>query len=97
MSNESLLLTIEGSFTLEAVVGLLLGILLPRPKTRCLAWPAVPLAAVFSFVGSKSEHPDKLRFTSALNFMFEPIWSSLGDVAGNSTGTWLRRFSERHS
>ena len=95
MNIESLLLSIEGSFAIGTAAGLLVGILFPRPKLGCFVLLAVPLAMIF-FVGWwQGEHPENLRSTSALDFLFGPLWPSLGAVVGYCAGMWLRRLLDR--
>jgi hypothetical protein len=89
---ENLLLTIEGGFAVGAVVGLLTGVLLPRPKVGCVALLAVPVAMVFFISWWQGEHPENLRSTSGLDFMFGPLWPSVGAIAGYFAGKWLRSF-----
>ena len=89
---EDLLLTIEGAFAVGAVVGLVTGVLLPRPKIGCLALLVVPLAMVFFVSWWQGEHPENLRSTSALDFVFGPLWPSAGAVAGYFAGKWFRSF-----
>ena len=73
MTVESLLLTIEGSFAIGSVTGLLVGILVPRPKLGCFVLLAVPAAMIFFISWWQGEHPENLRSTSALDFVFGPL------------------------
>jgi hypothetical protein len=82
MTIESLLLTIEGSFSLSLVFGLLVGIAVPMRKLGCVVLLAVPVAMLFFVNWWQSQHPENLRSTSALDFMFGPLWPSLGALAG---------------
>lgn len=87
---ENLLLTINGSLALGAAVGLLTGLTLPRPKVGCLALLAVPLAMIVFISWWQGEHPENLRSTSGLDFVFGPLWPSLGAVVGYLAGKALR-------
>lgn len=96
MNIESLLLTIEGSLGIGAAFGLLAGMLLPRPKVGCVDLLAVPIAMIAFVSWWQGQHPENLRSTSALDFMFGPLWPSLGAIGGYYIGIWLRnRFARR--
>jgi len=93
---EKLLLSIEGAFAIGAAAGLLIGILLPRQKLGCAALLVVPITMIFFISWWQAQHPENLRSTSALDFLFGPLWPSLGAVVGYYTGKWLRsRFANR--
>lgn len=95
MNIEHLLLTIEGSFALGIGVGMLVGITLPRPKLGCLVLLAVPVAMIAYISWWQGEHPENLRSTSALDFVFGPLWPSLGAIGGYFTGKWLRSLLDK--
>jgi hypothetical protein len=95
MSIEDLLLTIEGSMAIGLGVGLLVGVLLPRPKVGCTALLVVPVAMIFFIGWWQGQHPENLRSTSGLDFMFGPLWPSLGAVIGYFVGAWLRRLFDK--
>lgn len=95
MTVESLLLTIEGSFAIGAAAGLLIGVLVPRPKLGCFVLLAVPMAMIFFISWWQGEHPENLRSTSGLDFVFGPLWPSLGGVCGYCAGMWLRKLFDR--
>ena len=79
---DSLLRTIEGAFAIGAAAGLLVGILVPRPRFGCFVLLAVPVAMIFFISQWQGEHPENLRSTSGLDFVFGPLWPSLGALAG---------------
>lgn len=95
MTIESLLLTIEGSLAIGAAVGLLVGIFVHRPKLGCFVLLVVPVAMIFFVSWWQGEHPENLRSTSALDFLFGPLWPSLGAVCGYYAGKWLREVLDR--
>ena len=95
MTIESLLLTIKGSFAIGAAVGILVGIFFPRPKFGCFVLLAVPVAMIFFISWWQGEHPEDLRSTSGLDFVFGPLWPSLGAVGGYCAGMWLRKLLSR--
>ena len=80
MSLENLLVTIEGAIAVGALVGLLIGVFLPNPKAGCFVLLIVPIAMVFFVASLHDRHPENLRSTSGLDFIFGPLWPSLGAV-----------------
>lgn len=97
MTIEHLLLTIEGSFAIGATIGLLIGLILARPKFGCVALLAVPVAMIFFISWWQGEHPENLRSTSGLDFVFGPLWPSLGAIGGYFVGMWLRSVFRRRA
>jgi hypothetical protein len=96
MTIESLLLTIQGSLAIGAAIGLLVGLALPRPKMGCVVLLAVPVGMIFFVSWWQGQHPENLRSTSGLDFVFGPLWPSFGAVGAYFIGAWLRtRFGER--
>ena len=87
---EKLLLTVEGSMAVGAIVGLLLGIFAARPKIGCVLLFVVPVAMIFFAGWWQAEHPDKLRSTSGLEFIFGPLWPSIGAIGGYAIGQLIR-------
>lgn len=93
---ENLLLSIKGAFAVGTAIGLLIGLVLPRQKFGCAALFVVPIAMMFFISWWQDQHPEKLSSTSALDFVFGPLWPSLGAVVGYYAGKWLRsRFANR--
>lgn len=72
------------------VAGLLVGITVRKPAVGCLTMLAVPVAMVAYIAWWQSQNPEHLRSTSALDFVFGPLWPSLGAVAGFIVGRLLR-------
>lgn len=87
---EQLLLTIEGSMAIGAIAGLGVGIFVARPKVGCLLLSVVPVAMIFFIAWWQAEHPDKLRSTSGLEFIFGSLWPSLGAIGGYAIGQIIR-------
>jgi hypothetical protein len=83
-------MTIELLLVCGFVFGLLVGIAVARPGLGCLILVAVPVAMIVYIYGWQSENPDKLRSTSALDFIFGPLWPSLGAIGGLLAGRLLR-------
>lgn len=55
----------------------------------------VPIGMVAYIAFWQWQHPEDLRSTSALDFMFGPLWPSLGASAGYVAGGGLRFFVRR--
>ena len=71
-------------------VGLLTGIVLPHPKLGCVGLLGVP-TGMFAYIWwGQGQNPDKLRSTSALDFVFGPLWPSLGRICGYLADVALR-------
>jgi len=74
-----------------AIAGLLVGGFIPSQRLGCVVLLAVPVA-MFIYVGRwQDAHPDALRSTSGLDFLFGPLWPSLGALAGFAAGQMLRK------
>ena len=89
------LLTIEGSLAIGAAIGALIGVAVARQKIGCLTLLAVPVAMVFYIGWWQGQHPENLRSTSGLDFVFGPLWPSLGAVCGFYGGRLLRSLVSR--
>jgi hypothetical protein len=83
-------LTITQLLISGLVVGFLIGIVLPHPKVGCVALLAVPVGMFAYIWWWQGQNPDKLRSTSALDFLFGPVWPSLGAICGYFAGVALR-------
>jgi hypothetical protein len=90
------LLTIEGSFAIGAVIGALIGVALEKQKVGCLALWAVPVAMVLYVGWWQGQHPEAIRSTSGLDFVFGPLWPSLGALCGFYGARLLRSLFLRH-
>ena len=83
-------MTIEQLLIAGVFAGLPVGLMIDRHKIGCLALLVVPLA-MFLYVGWwQSANPDKLNSTSGLDFMFGPLWPSLGALGGYYAGRLVR-------
>lgn len=90
MNFQSLLLSIEGSFAIGSLLGLLVGLLFARGKLGCSVLAAVPVAMIFFISWWQGQHPENLRSTSALDFVFGPLWISVGALGGHYLGRRIR-------
>lgn len=87
---EKLLGSIEGLLAVGAIIGLLVGGALANPKFGCSTLLVVPIA-MFAYVSWwQGQHPELLRSTSGVDFVFGPFWPSLGAVAGFLVGRRIR-------
>jgi uncharacterized membrane protein YfcA len=72
-----------------AIAGLLVGILIPNQRLGCVILLAVPVAMIIHISRWQDANPDALRSTSGLDFIFGPLWPSLGAIAGFAAGRML--------
>jgi hypothetical protein len=96
MTIENLLLSIEGSLAIGVAVGLLVGLLCPRPKLGCIVLLVVPVAMIFFVSWWQGQHPENLRSTSGLDFVFGPLWPSIGATGGYFVGMWFRSLFDKN-
>ncbi|WP_088306853.1 hypothetical protein [Novosphingobium sp. B 225] len=89
---ERILLTIEGSLLIGAIIGLIVGILISRQKAGCIALLIVPIGMIFFIAWWQGHQPENLRSTSGLEYAFGPLWPSAGAVCGFLLGRWFRSF-----
>ena len=90
-------MTIEFLVVAGLVAGLLIGVAVSKPGQGCVLLLAVPVASFAYIWWWQSQNPDKLRSTSALDFVFGPLWPSLGAVAGFFAGILLRSLLQKRS
>jgi hypothetical protein len=72
------------------VAGLLVALTVRKRAVGCLIMLAVPVAMIAYVAWWQSQNPDQLRSTSALEFVFGPLWPSLGGIVGFIIGQLLR-------
>lgn len=75
-----------------ALCGVLTGVLIAPLKVGCTALLVVPVAMVGYIAFWQSQHPDLIRSTSSLEYVFGPLWPSLGAISGFLVGG-LARFA----
>ncbi len=88
-------MTIEFLLFWGFVAGLIVGALMAKPQLGCLILLAVPVAMIAYISWWQGENPGKLRSTSGLDFLFGPLWPSLGAIGGLFVGKLMRWFSAR--
>ena len=88
-------MTIEAMLIAGFVVGLLVGVAVEKQRLGCLILLVIPVAMVCYISWWQGANPDKLRSTSALDFMFGPLWPSLGALVGYYAGQTLRWYSRK--
>ena len=90
MTFENLLSSIQGLLAIGFVAGLLVGLLGFRDKIGCSILLTVPVAMVLYVGWWQGQHPENLRSTSGLDFVFGPLWPATGAIAGYYAAKWLR-------
>lgn len=75
-------MTIETMLIVGFLAGLVVGAALANPKVGCAVLLLVPVAMIIYIGVWQSQHPESLRSTSGLDFIFGPLWPSIGAVAG---------------
>ena len=76
------------------VVGFLVGISDVKDRVGCLILLAIPVAMIAYISWWQGENPEKLRSTSGLDFLFGPLWPSLGAIGGFYAGKLFRSYDE---
>jgi hypothetical protein len=83
-------MTLEAMLIFGGIAGLVIGLIAPRDGLGCLLLLAVPVAA-FAYVWVwQAQHPENLRSTSALDFVFGALWPSIAAVCGYAAGRTAR-------
>jgi len=76
------------------VFGFLVGISDAKRQVGCLILAAVPIGMIAYIGWWQAEHPENLRSTSGLDFVFGPLWPSLGALGGFFAGKLFRSYDE---
>jgi len=82
--------TITMLLILGGLAGLVVGVVLPTQRSGCIALLAVPVAMLVYIHRWQAAHPESLRSTSGLEYVFGPLWPSLGAIGGFVLGRMLR-------
>lgn len=83
-------MTIQMLLLYGAFAGLLFGVAISRHKSGCIGLLSVPIAMIIYISIWQATHPENIRSTSGLDFLFGPLWPSMGAVAGFYAGRMLR-------
>ena len=87
--------TIEGLLFIGFIVGLVVGLATRNQRVGCTILVAVPVAMIAYIAWWQSQHPENLRSTSALDFIFGPLWPSVAALAGFSVAKWMLTVIEK--
>ena len=87
--------TIEGLLFIGFIVGLFVGLATRNRRVGCTFLFAVPVSMIGYIVWWQSQHPENLRSTSALDFMFGPLWPSVGAYVGFEIAKWMLSVIEK--
>lgn len=72
-----------------AAAGLIAGLAFSS-RIGCLVLLAVPIGMIAYIQLWQNAHPENLASTSGLDFLFGPLWPSLGAFAGFAVGKIIR-------
>lgn len=75
-------MTIAWMLLAGLLAGLLIGALPASRPAGCGLLLFVPAAMLVYVWVWQSQHPESIRSTSALDFIFGPLWPSFGAIAG---------------
>ena len=75
-----------------ALIGFVVGFAVSRQRIGCIILLIVPIAMMVYVGRWQAAHPESMRSTSALDFLFGPFWPSLGALAGFYTVRKLREW-----
>jgi hypothetical protein len=86
---------IELMLVFGMVAGLAVGLAFARPRVGCSILLIIPVAMLFYVAWWQSGHPADLRSTSGLDYLFGPLWPSLGALVGYYFGKWLKALTQK--
>jgi hypothetical protein len=75
-------------------VGLPVGFFVRNSKTGCLLLVTVPIAMIVYTSWWQGQNPEQLRSTSGLDFVFGPLWPSIGAIFGSLIGKWMLHWKQ---
>ena len=79
-------MTIQFLVVVGAIVGLLSAILIRNARLGCASLWVIPVAMIIVVIVDQQLHRENVRSTSALDFIFAPLWPSLGALVGYAAG-----------
>ncbi|WCT74102.1 hypothetical protein PQ455_02400 [Sphingomonas naphthae] len=85
-------MTINMLLICGGIIGLICGFVIARQRFGCIALLVVPIAMIVYVRLWQEAHPENLRSTSGLDFVFGPLWPSLGAIAGFYAARLLREW-----
>lgn len=88
-------MTIEAMLISGAVIGLMTRIFSPSGRVGCTILWIVPIGMIGYIAFWQWQHPENLRSTSSLDFLFGPLWPSFGASVGYVVGGGLRLLVRR--
>jgi hypothetical protein len=83
-------MTVEALMFAGALAGLLFGLTAWSRKIGCVLMALISVAMIVYVAVWQEMHPENLRSTSGLDFMFLPLAPSLGAFGGWSVGAFVR-------
>lgn len=90
-------MTLEAMLIFGGIAGLVIGLIVPGDRFGRLLLLAVPVAA-FAYVWIwQAQHPENLGSTSALEFIFVPLWPSIAALCGYAAGRTVRSLLRRRN
>lgn len=75
-----------------ALAGLAAGIAIPWQRVGCIVLLVVPIAMIVYVSRWQAAHPENIRSTSSLDFVFGPLWPSVGALAGFYAARMVRQW-----
>lgn len=70
--------------------GLIGGFFTKSTATGCASLIIVPIGFYLYVDVWQNQHPEAIRSTSALDFVFVPLWTSMAALFGFATGKFIR-------
>ncbi|MFO6447994.1 hypothetical protein ACLBKU_12725 [Erythrobacter sp. NE805] len=83
-------MTIEALIILGGVTGFLSGLAAWSQRAGCALLALIPLAMIAYVAIAQALHPESLRSTSGLDYVFGALWPTLGAVPGFGVGLLVR-------
>jgi len=84
------MLSVEALLIIGFIAGVLGGVLLGSRKVGCWVMAIVPIGAIVYVSWWQGQHPENIRSTSGLDFMFVPIPPTIAALLGYVC-VWLVR------
>ena len=88
-------MTIEMLIFCGALLGVSVGFVAQNPRFGCVILLAVPAAMIVYTGVWQATHSEHLRSTSALDYIFGPLWPSLGALGGFLLGICFQSITRK--